>query len=60
MVKPIREGNTGHLARMAIGVHRDLDAGMPQLLRDILNGSMILIELDTRITVPQVVDAIDT
>ena len=37
-----------------------LDVGMPQLLRDVLNGRMVLIELDSRIAVPQIVDAIDT
>jgi hypothetical protein len=44
---------------MPIGVHRDLDARMPQLLGHVLNGRMVLIELDGGIAVPQIVDAID-
>jgi hypothetical protein len=44
---------------MPIGVHRDLDARMPQLLGHVLNGRMVLIELDGGIAVSQIVDAID-
>jgi PIN like domain len=60
MVKPIRQRDTGALARMPVSIHGDRDARMPQLLRDILNGGMMLIELDGRIAVPQIVDTIDT
>src|SRR5437867_13379056 len=44
---------------MPIGVYGDLDARMPQLLGHVLDGSMILIELNGRIAMPQIVDAID-
>ena len=42
-----------------MGVDRDLNARMPQLLRHVLDGSMVLVELDGRITMPQVVDTVD-
>jgi hypothetical protein len=58
MVKLIRQSNTGSLAGMAIGIHGNCDAGMPELLRDVLDGGMVLVELDRRVTVPQIMNAI--
>ena len=58
-VKLIRQRDTGALAGMPIGVYGDLDARMPQLLGHVLDGGMILIELDGRIAVPKIMDAID-
>jgi hypothetical protein len=34
---------------MTVNIHGDLDAGMPPLLREVLQGRMVLIELDSRI-----------
>jgi len=56
VVKPIRQRNTGTLVRMSIGIYRNLDAGMPQLLRDVLDGGMVLIQLDRGVTMPEIVN----
>jgi len=45
---------------MAVGINGDLNAGMPQLLRHALDGGMMLIQLDGRVTMSEIVQAIDT
>jgi hypothetical protein len=55
----MRQGNTRPLARISIDVDRELCACMSQLLRHVLDWGIGLIELDGRITMPQVVDTID-
>ena len=57
-VKLIGQGNTGALAGMSVGVYGDCDAGMPQLLGHVLDGGMILIELDRRVAMAEIVDAV--
>ena len=44
MVHQICERNTGPLPWMPVGIHRDFDAGMTQLLRHVWNGRMGLIQ----------------
>lgn len=56
VVKPIRQRNTGALAGMPISIYRNLDTSMPQLLRDVLDGSMVLIQLDRGVTMPEIVN----
>ena len=43
---------------MPVGVDRDLNARMPQLLGHVLDRGMVLIELDRRVAMPEIVDAI--
>jgi hypothetical protein len=45
---------------MAIDIDGDLNAGVPQLLRDILDRGMVLIELDRRVAVPKIVNPVAT
>ena len=53
----IHQVGTQPLARMAVGIHGQRDAGVAELLTDVLDGRMQLIEQDGGIAVPEVMDA---
>lgn len=53
-IKLIRQGNARALPRVPVGVDRDLDAGMPELFRHVLDWGMVFVKLDCSITVAQV------
>ena len=55
----MRQGHTHPLVRISIDVDCDLRARTSQLLRHVLDRGVVLVELDGRITMPQVVNMVD-
>jgi hypothetical protein len=58
VIEPVGERDVCTLPWMPVGVNRDFDTGVAELFRHVLNRGMVLIELDRRVAVTQIVNTV--